>query len=120
MAIGARSQTAKSYLEKHFESFADASLEELIQHGLTALNGCTEAEKELTAASVTVAFVGADTKFKVVDGVAVAPYLQTLHATLAAGAAGGAAGEAKGDEDGDIALGAGEGKGDDEDEDVEI
>lgn len=117
MAIGARSQTAKSYLEKHFETFEDASLEELIQHGLKALNGCTEADKELTAASVTIAFVGAGTKFTLVDGVGVAPFLQTLHASMADSA--GAA-EGKADAEGDVDLtAAAEGKGD-EGDDVDI
>lgn len=37
MAIGDRCQSAKTYLEKHFETFDDASLEELIKHGIEAL-----------------------------------------------------------------------------------
>jgi len=105
MAIGARSQTAKTYLEKHFESFPECSLDEMVQHGLRALNGCTEAEKELTAESVTVAYVGKDTKFTVVDGVKVAPYLQTLHESLAANEGAAAEGKAA-DEEGDVDLAA--------------
>ncbi|WAR06754.1 PSA1-like protein [Mya arenaria] len=37
MAIGARSQSARTYVEKHLEKFPDSSLEELIAHGLRAL-----------------------------------------------------------------------------------
>ena len=32
-AIGARSQSAKTYLERHYETFDDLSLDELIAHG---------------------------------------------------------------------------------------
>lgn len=39
MAIGARAQAAKTYLEKHFESFPAASMDDLILHGLKALSG---------------------------------------------------------------------------------
>jgi 20S proteasome subunit alpha 6 len=37
MAIGARSQSAKTYLEKNYESFAGLGWEELAKHGLKAL-----------------------------------------------------------------------------------
>lgn len=37
MAIGARSQSAKTYLEKNYETFANLSWEELAKHGLKAL-----------------------------------------------------------------------------------
>jgi len=37
MAIGARNQSAKTYLEKNYESFATQGWEELAKHGLRAL-----------------------------------------------------------------------------------
>jgi 20S proteasome subunit alpha 6 len=37
MAIGDRCQSAKTYMEKHFESFAGQSLDQLIKHGISAL-----------------------------------------------------------------------------------
>ena len=37
MAIGDRCQSAKTYLEKNFETFDNASLEDLIKHGIEAL-----------------------------------------------------------------------------------
>jgi 20S proteasome subunit alpha 6 len=37
MAIGARNQSAKTYLEKNYESFAQSGWEELVRHGLRAL-----------------------------------------------------------------------------------
>lgn len=49
----ARTQAAKTYLEKNFEAFAPCSLDELIQHGLKALGGSLS-DGELTAANTTV------------------------------------------------------------------
>merc|ERR1712042_325133 len=37
MAIGARSQAARTYLEKFLNDFKDCDLEELVKHGLRAL-----------------------------------------------------------------------------------
>lgn len=37
MAIGDRNQSAKTYLEKHFTSFANMGLDALIKHGIAAL-----------------------------------------------------------------------------------
>ena len=38
MAIGSRSQSARTYLEKHMNYFKNCSLDELIGHGLQSLN----------------------------------------------------------------------------------
>lgn len=48
MAIGSRSQSARTYLEKHFDVFSSCSLEELIAHGLRALRDTLPNEVELT------------------------------------------------------------------------
>jgi 20S proteasome subunit alpha 6 len=37
MAIGSRSQTSRTYLEKEFENFDNCSLDDLIKHALKAL-----------------------------------------------------------------------------------
>ena len=37
MAIGARSQSARTYLEKHLDEFADCDLDALVLHGLRAM-----------------------------------------------------------------------------------
>lgn len=82
MAIGARSQSAKTYLERHFEEFADceqscavllvldgslligfthsipASLDELIMHGLNALRDTLQQDKELNTMNTSIATVG--------------------------------------------------------------
>ena len=36
-AIGGRSQSAKTYLERKFQTFPDASVDDLIRHALLAL-----------------------------------------------------------------------------------
>jgi len=45
-SIGSRSQSARTYLEKHYQSFADASRDELIRHGLRALRECLTEKKK--------------------------------------------------------------------------
>lgn len=47
MSIGARSQSARTYLEKHLDSFLECSLEELIKHGLRALRDTLPNEVDL-------------------------------------------------------------------------
>lgn len=48
MAIGARSQSARTYFEKHLNEFANSSLDELIKHVLRALRDTLPSEIELT------------------------------------------------------------------------
>lgn len=58
MSIGARSQSAKTYLEAHFEDFADCDLETLIKHGLHALRETLQQDKELTIHNTSIGIVG--------------------------------------------------------------
>lgn len=61
MAIGGRSTSAKTYLEKHFERFPDMQLEELIQYGMDAMNKTTVSKGEnLNAKNTSVAIVDKD------------------------------------------------------------
>ena len=48
MAIGARSQSARTYLEKHLTEFDDVSVDQLVAHALRALRDTLPAEMELT------------------------------------------------------------------------
>lgn len=57
-SIGARSQSAKTYLEKNFESFEDADLPSLINHGLSALADTLQQDKHLTIANTSIAIIG--------------------------------------------------------------
>jgi 20S proteasome alpha/beta subunit len=48
MAIGARSQSARTYLEKNLDKFADSNQDELIKHCMRALRDTLPNEVELT------------------------------------------------------------------------
>ncbi|KAL8271783.1 hypothetical protein Esti_004292 [Eimeria stiedai] len=58
IAFGARSQASKTYLERHFESFGDANIEDLLLHGVKALKASLSADIELTSDSLCAAIVG--------------------------------------------------------------
>ncbi|GFH17897.1 proteasome endopeptidase complex, partial [Haematococcus lacustris] len=77
VAIGARSQAAKTYLEKHYESFPAASLDELVRHGLKALAGSLS-DGELTAANTAVSIVGQGLAFTILENEGIEPYLAAL------------------------------------------
>lgn len=64
MAIGARSQSARTYLEKHLNSFKDCDLYELINHGIKALAGTLPNETKLNNKNLSICIVGKDTSFK--------------------------------------------------------
>jgi len=57
-AIGARSQMARTYLERNLDVFAEASREELVKHGLRALKESLSQDKELTVENTSVGVVG--------------------------------------------------------------
>ena len=63
MAIGARSQSSKTYLEKNYETFANCGWEDLVRHAVKALKASAQ-ETELTEHNVSVGFVGKDQKFR--------------------------------------------------------
>jgi 20S proteasome subunit alpha 6 len=48
MAIGARSQSARTYLEKNLDAFADCNQDELTKHCMRALRDTLPNEVELT------------------------------------------------------------------------
>ncbi|CAI8507284.1 unnamed protein product [Pichia kudriavzevii] len=77
-AIGARSQAAKTYLERNINEFQDATKEELIQHALTALRDTLPQDKELNSANTTVAIVGVDQDFTIYDDDDVEQWLALL------------------------------------------
>ncbi|RKP24667.1 nucleophile aminohydrolase [Syncephalis pseudoplumigaleata] len=78
MAIGSRGQSAKTYLERQYESFADAALDKLIHEGLKALQATLQQDKSLDVKNASVAYVGVDVPFTVVEGEALAPHLERL------------------------------------------
>ncbi|KAG6403200.1 hypothetical protein SASPL_135417 [Salvia splendens] len=65
-AIGSRSQAAKTYLERKFESFMDSSRENLIKDALFALRETLQGEK-MTSSICTISILGAGEAFHVLD-----------------------------------------------------
>ncbi|KAL3317232.1 Proteasome subunit alpha 1 [Cichlidogyrus casuarinus] len=66
-AIGARSQSARTYLERHVNEFAESSLDELVVHGLLALQSTLSNEVEISNKNCSVAIVGKDKKFTIFE-----------------------------------------------------
>lgn len=80
-AIGARSQSARTYLEKHCDDeagFANVARDDLIVHALQALQGCCSGDDELTVDNGSIAVVGVDEKFTLIEGPALQPFLDRL------------------------------------------
>merc|ERR1712127_987583 len=78
MAIGARSQSARTYLEKHLNEFPTNSCDELIRHALRALRDTLPNEIELSTKNVSVSIVGKDQPFTVYNDDNVKPYLDSI------------------------------------------
>lgn len=86
-AIGARSQMARTYLEKNIDAFRGCSREELIRHGLRALKESLVQDRELTIENTSVGVVGAGKTgdggskvelFEVFDGQEVAAWIESV------------------------------------------
>eukprot|EP00891_Asterochloris_glomerata_P007914 jgi/Astpho2/7914/Aster-06392 len=73
----ARLQAAKTYLERKFEGFESSSLDELIRHALQAL-AASITDGELTASSCTVAIVGSDVPFTILDDEDLEPHVAII------------------------------------------
>ncbi|SAM01760.1 hypothetical protein [Absidia glauca] len=78
MSIGARSQSAKTYLENNFDAFSNATLEELVRHGLQALRDTLQQDKELNIQNTSLGVVGKDQSFEIIEGEALQKYLDLL------------------------------------------
>lgn len=65
-AIGSRSQAAKTYLERKFETFMDCSKDELICHALFAVKESLQ-DEELSISNCSVAVLGIDDPFHLLD-----------------------------------------------------
>eukprot|EP01132_Coremiostelium_polycephalum_P002830 gene2830-3516_t len=79
ISIGARSQSAKTYLEKNFEVFENCNLEELIVHGLRALRETIpNTDSGLSSKNISIGIVGENQPFKIIEGEEAQPYLTLL------------------------------------------
>ncbi|KAI4258088.1 MAG: hypothetical protein L6R42_005297 [Xanthoria sp. 1 TBL-2021] len=103
-AIGARSQMARTYLERNLDAFAQCGREDLVTHGLKALKESLNQDKELTVENASVGVVGwsvASGKkgklegFKLYDGEEMGPLLEKALEGGGAKAEGETEGEAQ-------------------------
>lgn len=78
MAIGARSQSARTYLEKNVSTFPDCDRQQLIKHSLLALRECLPNDVELSTKNVSLAIVGKNMPFTTYDDEEVDVFLQML------------------------------------------
>jgi 20S proteasome subunit alpha 6 len=91
-ALGDRSQSAKTYLEKHFETFGEASREDLIRHAVNALSKSISirslpeatSASPLTAENCSIAVVGIDEEFHELSASEKSSYLEQVNADLVA------------------------------------
>lgn len=67
MAIGSRSQTSRTYLEREFKTFENSTPAELIRHAVKALAVSLAGDTELDVKATSVAIVGADQNFRMLD-----------------------------------------------------
>jgi len=92
-AIGARSQMARTYLERHLEELTDCGRDELIKHGLLALKESLAQDKELTVDNTSVGVIGVAVRggkrslepFQLYDGQDIAPLLEASLESRGAG-----------------------------------
>jgi len=87
--IGARSQMARTYLERNLEEFDGASRDELIKHALRALKESLSQDKELTIDNTSIGVGGVDENFKLYEGQEIAGWLETTFESRESAAAGG-------------------------------
>ncbi|XP_058450896.1 proteasome subunit alpha type-1-like [Malaya genurostris] len=78
MSIGSRSQSARTYLEKHLSQFPDCSKDELIRHGVQALQDTLPNEVELNNKNISIAIVGKDENFHILEENDNAQYLTNI------------------------------------------
>lgn len=78
-SIGARSQAARTYLERNLETIkATEAIDDLVVHGLNALRDTLSQDVELTFKNTSVSVVGKDTPFKIYDDEEVQQWLDKL------------------------------------------
>jgi 20S proteasome subunit alpha 6 len=73
--IGARSQMARTYLERNLDKFEGSDRLELIQHALRGLKESMSQDKELTLENTSVGVAGIDEDFKLYEGQDIAEWL---------------------------------------------
>jgi 20S proteasome subunit alpha 6 len=75
--IGARSQMARTYLERNLDEFAACEREELVKHALRALKESLSQDKELTIENTSVGVSGIGEDFVLYEGSDLTGWLET-------------------------------------------
>jgi len=75
--IGARSQMARTYLERNLDEFEGAGREELVKHALRALKESLAQDKELTIENTSVGVSGIGENFVLYEGAEIQDWLET-------------------------------------------
>lgn len=83
--IGARSQMARTYLERNLDEFEGSSREELIKHALRALKDSLSQDKELTVDNTSLGISGVGEDFKLYEHQEIASWLETTFENKAGG-----------------------------------
>lgn len=86
--IGARSQMARTYLERNLDEFEGSSREELIKHALRALKESLSQDKELTVENTSLGVSGVEEQFKLYEGQEIASWLETTFENKPEGGSG--------------------------------
>ncbi|RUP03057.1 nucleophile aminohydrolase, partial [Jimgerdemannia flammicorona] len=71
-------QSAKTYLERYHEEFPEASLNQLVKHGLYALHDTLQQDKELNIHNTLINIVDKDQQFTIIEGKELQQYLGLL------------------------------------------
>lgn len=78
-AIGARSQSARTYLEKKYEEFPNASKGQMVKHALLALRETlSKSDDPLSSENVSLAVVGEDQQFELITGAKLQDFIDNL------------------------------------------
>lgn len=75
MAIGSRSQSARTYLERCLPGLEKATPDTLIRYALKALSGCLPQGISLTTLNCSVCVIGGEEKLRLLEGDAVGEFL---------------------------------------------
>ncbi|OAF71855.1 hypothetical protein A3Q56_00353 [Intoshia linei] len=78
MAIGSRSQSARTHLINNMKKFENSSLNELIQHGLYALRETYRGEDKLEYSNCSVVVIGLNTPFYELDKETIKSFIDKL------------------------------------------
>ena len=79
-AIGAKSQSAKTYIEKNVESFSNLGVDELIMHGLRAIkSGYKDEKEEMSGKNIEVYALDREEEMRMVSSEVVETYIDNLN-----------------------------------------